>query len=93
MTKPRFEPATMMAAASAASGLIKGLSGGPAQLDNTAVNQQLQEREIKARQAEQAAARASRAGEVSLNAQQDASRQRVEALDRIVGALQNNLRV
>lgn len=72
-----------------------GLFGGNKQtlLDDSAVRQQLQEREIAARQAEQAAARTQRAGETGAQADRDATRQRVEALDRIIGIFRQNLRI
>lgn len=74
-------------------GLFGGGGGGQVVVDDSKVRQQMQAREIAERQKEQAASRVQRAGEVQLGALDDASRKRVEALDRIIGTFQQNLRV
>lgn len=77
---------------SAVGGLFGG-GGGQTHIDDSKVRQQMQAREIAERQKEQAAARSQRAGEVELKTQEAAARQRVEALDRIIGTFQSNLRI
>lgn len=69
--------------------------GAPKQthLDDSAVRQQLQAKQIAAQQQEGAAARTQQAVGVSLQAQDEAARKRVEALDRIIGTFQQNLRI
>lgn len=90
----------MTAAGVGAAGSLLGAAGGlfggsPKQthIDDSAVRQQMQQREIAERQKEQAASRVQQQGNVNLQAQDNAARQRVEALDRIVGAFQQNLRI
>lgn len=88
-----FDPATIGAVGGALGGIGSIFGGGPQVVDDSKVRQQMQEREITARQAEQGRAATQRAGEVELQTQEQASRQRVEALDRIIGAFQQNLRI
>jgi len=95
---PQFFGMTV-AGVGAASSLL-GASGGlfkgaPKQthLDDAAVRQQMQAKQIAAQQQEGAAQRVQQQSTTDLQAQQVAARQRVEALDRVVGAFQQNMRI
>jgi hypothetical protein len=72
--------------------LFGGGGGGQTVVDDSKVRQQMQAREIAERQKEQAASRVQRSQEVQLGALDDAAKKRVEALDRIIGTFQQNLR-
>lgn len=76
-------------------GGVSQLFGGGQQsfLDTSRVQQQQQERSLTQQQVELSRGRVERAGERQLSVQQQAARQRVEALDRIIGIFQQNLRI
>jgi hypothetical protein len=79
--------------AGAAISPLAGMFQKQTHIDDSAVRHQMQAREIANRQKEQAASRSQRAQETELGTQNQAARQRVEALDRIINAFQQNLRV
>jgi hypothetical protein len=87
------EGVTAGASVLGALGGLFGGGGGQTIVDDSKVRQQMQAREIAERQKEQAASRVQRAGEVQLQTQDKAARQRVEALDRIINTFQQNLRI
>lgn len=90
-----FDPATISAAGGILGGLGSAFGGSKKQtfIDNSPVQHQMQQRDIANRQKEQAAMQTQRAGEQNIKVQDAAARQRVEALDRIIGTFQQNLRI
>ncbi len=62
-------------------------------LDDSAVKQQMQNKQIAAQRQGQSASLTQRASESDLASQQSSARQRVEALDRVIGTFQKNLRI
>jgi len=92
----RIAPTFFTAAGVAAAGGVLANLGSAflgRSKDNAAAQKQRQDREIAARQQEQAAGRVQQAGQQQLSTQESTSRQRVEALDRIIGAFRQNLRI
>lgn len=90
-----FDPATLSAVGSLAGGIGSIFGGSPKQtiVDDSAVRQQLAAKQQAFQGVEAAKSRSQRAGEFQITAEQQAARDRAEALDRIIANFQSNLRL